>query len=134
MDLTTLIQPGLSHETTFTVEDQHTAAHIGSGSLRVLATPVMISVMEGVSHRLLAERLPEGRSSVGILVNVRHLAPTPLGSAVRVRTEVIAVEGSRVTFRVQAFDETELAGEGEHQRVVIDVARFLQRVEAKGRA
>lgn len=134
MDLTTLIQPGLTLETTFTVADQHTAAHIGSGSLRVLATPIMISFMEGVSHRLLAQRLPAGRSSVGVLVNVRHLAPTPLGSTVRVCTEVLAVDGSRVVFRVQAFDETELVGEGEHHRMVIDEARFLKRVEAKSRA
>ncbi|HEX7976792.1 MAG TPA: thioesterase family protein [Anaerolineales bacterium] len=134
MDPAEIIQPGMSLETTFVVETQHSAAHIGSGSLRVLATPVMISFMESTSHRLLAQHLPQGYSSVGVLVNVRHLAPTPLGSTVRVRSEVQALEGSRVIFRLQAWDSTELVGEGEHQRMVIDEARFLRRVAAKSAA
>ena len=131
MDLSALIKPGMSLETTFQVEAQHSAAHIGSGSLRVLATPVMIAFMESTSHRLLAQRLPAGYSSVGMLVNVRHLAPTPLGSSVRVLSEVLEVDGLRVTFSVHAWDQSEQIGDGQHQRMVIDEARFLRRVEAK---
>ncbi len=131
MDLSALIQPGMILETTFQVEAQHSAAHIGSGSLRVLATPIMIAFMESTSHRLLAQRLPPGYSSVGMLVNVRHLAPSPMGSTVRVRSEVLEVDGLRVTFKVQAWDQSEQIGDGQHQRVVIDEARFLRRVEAK---
>jgi predicted thioesterase len=131
MDLSALIKPGMSLETTFQVEAQHSAAHIGSGSLRVLATPVMIAFMESTSHRLLAQRLPAGYSSVGMLVNVRHLAPTPLGSSVRVLSEVLEVDGLRVTFSVQAWDQSEQIGDGQHQRMVIEEARFLRRVEAK---
>jgi fluoroacetyl-CoA thioesterase len=131
MDLSALIKPGMSLETTFQVEPQHSAAHLGSGSLRVLATPIMIAFMESTSHRLLAQRLPEGYSSVGMLVNVRHLAPTPLGNTVRVLSEVLEVDGLRVTFSVQAWDQSEQIGEGQHQRMVIDQARFLRRVEAK---
>ena len=134
MDLTEFIKPGMTLETTFQVEAQHSAAHIGSGSLRVLATPVMISFMESTSHRLLAQCLPEGYSSVGMLVNVRHLAPTPLGSNVRVVSEVVEVEGLRVTFSVRAWDQSEQIGDGQHQRMVIDEARFLRRVEAKSSA
>jgi predicted thioesterase len=131
MDLSALIKPGMSLETTFQVEAQHSAAQIGSGSLRVLATPIMIAFMESTSHRLLAQRLPAGYSSVGMLVNVRHLAPTPLGSSVRVLSEVLEVDGLRVTFSVHAWDQSEQIGDGQHQRMVIDEARFLRRVEAK---
>ena len=125
------IQPGMYKEETFLVEESHIAAHVGSGSSRVLATPWMIAYMERVAHRLLADHLPEGYSSVGALVNIRHLAPTPVGCAVRVRGQVIEVDGLRVNFSVQAWDEIEQIGEGQHQRVVIDQARFLRRVEAK---
>ena len=131
MDLSALIKPGMSLETTFQVEAQHSAAHLGSGSLRVLATPVMIAFMESTSHRLLAQRLPAGYSSVGMLVNVRHLAPTPLGSSVRVLSEVLEVDGLRVTFSVQAWDQSEPIGDGQHQRMVIEEARFLRRIEVK---
>jgi fluoroacetyl-CoA thioesterase len=131
METTNSIQSGISEETTFIVEDQHTASQIGSGSLKVLSTPYLITVMEKTCHQLLAKRLPEGLSSVGAQVNVRHLAPTPLGSQVRVRVEVIQAEGNRITFSVQAWDQTEKISEGEHLRIVIDVARFLNRVAAK---
>lgn len=134
MDLTELIRPGMSREETFPVGDEQTAIHVGSGSSRVLATPWMIAFMERVSHRLLAERLPQGTSSVGVLVQVEHLAPTPVGAEVRVRSEVQQVERNRVTFAVEARDSQELVGQGTHRRVVIDEARFLRRVESKQQA
>jgi predicted thioesterase len=131
MELFQIIQPGMFLETNLVVESQHTAAHVGSGSLRVLATPIMIGLMESNSHRLLAQYLPEGSSSVGALVEVRHLAPTPLGGRVWVRSEVLEVDGLRVVFAVKAWDEQETVGEGRHTRVVIDTARFIRRVEKK---
>jgi fluoroacetyl-CoA thioesterase len=131
MNLNELIQPGIYKEETFLVEENHIAAHVGSGSSRVLATPWMIAFMERIAHRLLAERLLEGYSSVGTLVNIRHLAPTPVGSTVRVRGEVLEVDGMQVNFSVQAWDEIDLIGDGQHQRVVIEEARFLRRVESK---
>jgi predicted thioesterase len=126
-----LIRPGMQREETFQVEEEHAAIHIGSGASRVLATPWMIAYMERVSHRLLAEHLPEGYSSVGVLVEVRHLAPTPVGSAVRVRAEVSELADQRVTLTVRAWDEREQVGEGRHQRAIIEQARFLRRVEKK---
>ncbi len=134
MDATQWIQPGMIEEISFQVEPQQSAQHLGSGSLRVFATPMMIAAMEGNSHRLLAKHLPEGYSSVGVLVNGRHLAPTPVGSTVRVRSEVLSVEGWKVLLKVQAWDETELIGDGQHERMVIDQVRFLKRVAAKGQA
>jgi fluoroacetyl-CoA thioesterase len=131
MEFSECIEVGMKHEATFQVDEQYTAFHIGSGSLRVLATPSMIGFMERISHQLLTRCLPEGYSSVGAVVDVRHLAPTPLGWTVRVTSEVIEVDGRKVTLAVEAWDDQEMVGEGRHQRVVIDLNRFLQRVEAK---
>jgi len=126
-----LIQKGMTREEMFQVAEEHTAIHVGSGGSRVLATPWMIAFMERVAHRLLAENLPAGESSVGVLVDVCHLAPTPIGAAVRVQVEIVTLEGAQVTFSVQAWDQVEMIGKGRHQRVVINEARFLRRVEEK---
>ena len=131
MDFHKTVYAGLNREETFLVMEEHAAASVGSGGSRVLATPWMIAFMERVAYRLLAEHLGAGESSVGVLVNVRHLAPTPVGTSVQVQAEVSEMKGSRVTFTVQARDQDEVIGEGSHQRVVIDEARFLHRVEAK---
>ncbi len=122
---------GMKEEQEFVVEEQYTAGHVGSGSLRVLATPSMIGFMERVARDLMERNLPEGYSSVGAWVEVRHLAATPVGAKVRVACEISALDGRKVDFRLEAWDEVEKIGEGRHQRVAIDVARFLQRLQAK---
>jgi predicted thioesterase len=126
-----LIQPGMASEERFVIEERHLAPHIGSGSARVLATPALIGLMERVAHQFLARQLPGGQSSVGTHVDVRHLAPTPLGETIRVRAEVVSVDKNRVTFHIQAWDEHEPIGEGQHERAVIDLDRFLKRVAFK---
>ena len=131
MDINEVIQKGMIREEMFQVAEEHTAIHVGSGGSRVLATPWMIAFMERVAHRLLAENLPTGESSVGVLVDVRHLAPTPIGAAVRVQVEIVTLDGAQVTFSVQAWDQAEKIGEGRHQRVLINEARFQRRVEGK---
>jgi predicted thioesterase len=125
------IKPGLVGEQTATVTESLTAAHLGSGGVSVYATPAMIALMENAAVNAIDPLLPEGHASVGTVLNVRHLAATPLGHQVRARAKVIEVDGRKVTFTVQAWDEHELIGEGTHTRVVIDLARFLQRVEGK---
>lgn len=125
------IELGLSKEENYLVEDQHTAIHIGSGGSRVLATPWLIAFVERTAHRILASRLPEGYSTVGILINFRHLAPTPIGTGVRVHVEVREVDANRVILDVEAYDAREQIGAGEHQRYVIEEERFLKRVMAK---
>jgi len=104
---------------------------VGSGSLRVLATPILIARIEKNSHLLLAEHLPPGLSSVGAQIQIRHLAPSPIGSTIRVRSEVKTVDGLRVVFFVQAWDQEEEIGTGEHTRFIIEADRFLRRVAAK---
>lgn len=131
MDLTEIIQPGMAKEEHYLVEEEHSASHVGSGSLRVLATPWMIAYIERVARDFLAERLPAGYSSVGVRVDVQHLAPSLVGSRVRIRVEVRSVEGMRVNFAVESWDGTEQIGAGEHQRVVIDEDRFLKRLEQR---
>jgi fluoroacetyl-CoA thioesterase len=131
MDLNEILQPGMYKEETFQVANEQTAIHVGSGASRVLATPWMIAFMERVSHGMLAAKLPRGYSSVGVVVNVRHLAPTPVGDRVRVRAEITSIDGWRVNFHVEAWDSKEQVGTGEHQRFVIDEQRFLKRAAAK---
>lgn len=132
MDLTKDIPVGLKAEGTYPVGEGDTAIRLGSGGLEVLATPMLIAFMERAAFTLLEERLPEGFSSVGVLVEVRHLAATPVGKRVRATCEVVAVKGRRVSFAVEAWDEVERIGEGRHERVIIDRGRFLQRLRAKG--
>ncbi|HLB64656.1 MAG TPA: thioesterase family protein [Anaerolineales bacterium] len=125
------ILPGTVWELSQTVTEERTARHIGSGSERVFATPAMVGLIERACVELMAPHLPPGRSSVGIAINVRHLAATPLGKTVRARVEVTAVEGATVSFTAEVFDEVEKVGEGEHKRAIVDVERFLRRVRAK---
>jgi predicted thioesterase len=125
------IQIGLAAERSETVVEALLATRLGSGSVEVYATPAMVALMESASVAVLEGLLPEGQSSVGIALDVRHVAATPPGQQVRARAEVVGVEGRKVTFKVQAWDECELIGKGTHTRFVIDVARFLQRVRSK---
>jgi predicted thioesterase len=91
----------------------------------------MLALMEAASVAAIAPALAEGQASVGIALDVKHLAATPAGQRVRAQAEVVLVEGRKVIFSLQAWDEHELIGEGTHTRYVIDVARFMQRVESK---
>jgi predicted thioesterase len=107
------------------------ARHLGSGGIDVYATPSMIALMEGAAVAASDHLLPEGQASVGISLEVKHLAATPRGKKVRAQAEVIGVEGRLVEFTVQAWDEHELIGEGLHTRFVIDIDRFLHNLEKK---
>jgi predicted thioesterase len=132
MMLSEIIIPGMVREETFTVEEQHTAYHIGSGDEKVLGTPWMISFMERVSNRLIAEQLLEGQMSVGVHVDVKHLAATPMKAEIRVRAEVQEVVKNRVKLSIEAWDSADKIGEGTHLRAVVDRERFMDRVMAKG--
>ena len=128
------IEPGLRGEVRLKVEPVHTAKHLGSGQVEVLATPEMVRLMERAGVAAIDHLLPEGYRTVGAALNVRHLAPTPVGMEVVARAEVIAVDGRRITLLVEVFDEVEKVGEGTHERFIIDLARFRARVEAKAGA
>ena len=122
------IQLGAKREEEFTVGEQHTAKHVGSGTMRVLATPMMIAFMELNTRRLLDDMLPEGYSTVGVHVHIDHYAPSAQGNQVVSRCEVLNVDGERVTLNVEVWDGDTKVGGGIHSRHVIDVARFMARV------
>ncbi len=113
------------------VGTEHTAAHVGSGQIAVLATPVMVNLMEAAALAAVETRLPNGYQTLGIHLNVSHVAATPVGMRVHARAELIEVDGRRLTFQVSAEDEHELIGEGTHERIIVDVARFDRRVLEK---
>ena len=130
MDLSEL-RPGLVGAADLRVGVEHTAPSIGSGAIPVLGTPVMINLMEGAALAAVEHLLPAGHQSLGIHLDVRHVAATPIGMRVRATAELTSVDGRTLTFRVEARDERETIGDGTHQRVVVNVARFDQRVQAK---
>src|SRR6478672_2566644 len=108
-----------------------TAERVGSGRIRVLATPVMINLIEAASLAAVEQSLPEDHQSLGTHLDVTHIAATPVGMRVRATAEVLKVEGRTVYFHVRAEDERELIGEGTHERVVVNVNRFDERVRKK---
>src|SRR5215469_18565063 len=125
------IKPGLSGTTEITVAHEHTAPFVGSGRIEVLATPVMINLFEAAALAAVEHLLPAGHQSLGIHLDVRHFAATPIGMGVTATAELTAVEGRTLSFKVEAHDEKEPIGGGAHQRVVVNVARFDERVQRK---
>lgn len=122
---------GLIGEASVFVSPEVTARHLGSGAVAVFATPEMVRLMERAAVNGLASYLAPGQQSVGTAVNVKHLAATPVGATVTARAELISVNGRRLLFKVSAHDGTDLIGEGTHERALIDLAKFEQRVAAK---
>ncbi|BDG60169.1 thioesterase family protein [Caldinitratiruptor microaerophilus] len=128
---TPALTPGLTGELRLRVGPEHTAEAIGSGGVRVFSTPHMIGLMEGAAATAVQPHLAPGETTVGILVDVRHLAATPVGMEVVARAVLEEVDGRRLVFRVEAHDETEKIGEGRHERFIVQLDRFLNRVEQK---
>jgi fluoroacetyl-CoA thioesterase len=110
---------------------EHLASTANPALPQVMATPMMILTMEQAAMRALTDYMEPGETSVGTLVNVEHLAATPLGHTVRAEAEVVKVEGRRVEFRVAAFDEQEQIGRGTHGRAIVELGKFNQRLQAK---
>ena len=122
---------GLTGAAELLVADAHTAPRVGSGRVAVLATPVMINLIEAAALKACEELLPAGMQSLGIHLDVRHFAGTPIGMRVTATAELIAIDKRTLTFRVAARDEVEAIGDGTHQRVVVTVGRFDERVQKK---
>jgi len=126
-----VLKAGLTGTADLVVGTNDTAPRIGSGRVAVLATPVMISVIEAAALAAVEPHLEAGKQSLGTLLDVSHIAATPVGMRVTATAELIEVDGRHLTFAVRAEDEIELIGEGLHKRVVVDVARFDQRLREK---
>jgi fluoroacetyl-CoA thioesterase len=125
------IREGLSGKAELTVAPEHTAPFVGSGRIAVLATPVMINLIEAAALSAVEHFLPAGYQSLGIHLDIRHTAATPVGLRVTATAEVVAIEARTISFRVEARDEREMIGGGTHRRVVVSVARFDERVQRK---
>ncbi len=113
------------------VEKGHFASVWGSGGLDVFATPCMIAFMEGASLQLAQRSLPEGQTTVGVNVNVDHVKPSGLNQKLRICAKLAAIQGRELTFEVEAFDEDGLIGKGTHKRAVIDIERFMRKLNHK---
>ena len=133
MPLVLNLPAGLTGVAEMVVGEQHTAPRIGSGRIRVLATPVMIQLIESAALAAVEQSLPEEHQSLGTHLDITHIAATPVGMRVRATAEVIRVEGRTIYLRVRAEDEREVIGEGTHERVVVNLERFDKRIQNKAR-
>ncbi len=123
--------PGLSSEISITVGVDDTAARWGSGLVPVYSTPALVGLMESAAVKALDGLLETGQTTVGGHIDVRHIAATPVGMVVRARAELTAIEGRKLSFQVQAWDEVEKIGEALHERFVINTEKFIARVSEK---
>jgi predicted thioesterase len=126
------LEPGLNTEVKITVSDTETAAHLGSGSIAVYATPALVALMENAAIRALEGHLPPDQTTVGSHIDVRHLAATPVGVKVRARAELVEIQGRKLTFHIQAWDEVEEIGKADHVRYIVDEGKFMAKVREKG--
>ena len=122
------LTPGMKGEATTTVVHENTAAAVGAGGVEVFGTPLMIALMENAAWQAVVAALEPGQVTVGTIVNVRHLAATPIGQQVRATAELVEINGRRLLFNVEAFDEHQKIGEGQHERAIVQLDRFLNRL------
>ena len=123
-----MLKEGLSYTCTKCVEEHHLAVNVGSGDLRVLATPAMMALMEEAAMRAVAPHLPEGATTVGGQIMSSHVKPTAHGRRVSATATLVAVEGRKLKFTVTATDDEGTIGEGEHLRFVVDREKFMARL------
>jgi len=125
------LKPGLQGTAEIVVGTRDTAPHVGSGKIGVLATPIMVNLMEAAALQAVERLLPPGHQTVGTHLDVKHFAATPVGLRVRARAELIRIDGRTLTFSIVAEDDRERIGEGTHERLIINVERFDQRMQKK---
>jgi predicted thioesterase len=131
VNLSDELKPGLTGSAEIVVGTRDTAPHVGSGKIGVLATPIMVNLMEAAALAAVERFMPPGHQTVGTHLDVKHFAATPVGLRVRAYAELIKVEGRTLTLRIHAEDEREQIGEGVHERLIINVERFDQRMQKK---
>lgn len=125
------LKPGLTNEKSVAVTIENTALAMGSGTLRVFATPSMIALIEGCCAESVEGLLGEGNTSVGTKVEVEHLAASPIGASVLCKSTLTAVDGRRLDFEVEVFDNAGLIGKGRHTRFTVDADRFVTKAYSK---
>lgn len=127
------LEPGAVNEITRTVTPEVTAHAMGNRGVPVFATPFLIGLLEDAAGGMITPHLPAGAASVGTMVEMRHLAATPVGMSVRARATLLETNGRRYLFQVEAWDAKDKIAEGRHERAVVpNLAKFLERVTKKG--
>jgi predicted thioesterase len=127
MDLSNL-QIGVLGEKELIVSSENTASKYGSGLIDVFATPAMIALMEQTAQLSIQPFLPEGKITLGIEVNIKHLKATPIGVLVKCNSKLIEIDGKTLLFEVFAYDETGLIGKGTHTRYIVDANKFIEKL------
>jgi len=130
-EMNVAIKPGMKATTEIVVGTRDTAHHVGSGKIKVLATPVMVMLLEEAALNAVEKYLPEGLQTVGTQLNVSHNAATPVGMHVTAHAEVVEVVDRKLIFNVWAEDEIERIGEGIHERIIVNLERFDKRISQK---
>ena len=125
------LEVGLKGKVSSTVEREDTANEVGSGNLLVYATPCMVALMEGAACEAIGDAIPEGKTSVGIELNISHVSATPVGLDVYAEAELTAVDKNILTFKVSAYDEAGLIGDGIHKRAIVTSQKFLEKTYEK---
>lgn len=128
------ITPGMTGTAAMIVGTNDTAPRVGSGKIAVLATPVMINLIEEAALAAVEDALPEGMQSLGTHLDVSHIAATPVGMKATATATVSGIDGRTVRFDVEARDEMDVIGHGSHTRVVVTANKFVARVDAKARS
>ncbi|MDR3300918.1 MAG: thioesterase family protein [Spirochaetaceae bacterium] len=133
MNNESVLKVGLGAEVSELVTGKNTAVALGSGTLDVYATPAMVALMEKASLTAVAAALPEGCSTVGALINIKHSSASPLGAGIRAEAVLREVDGKRLVFDVRAFDGDGPIGEGVHERFIINNEKFMSKANAKSK-
>lgn len=123
-----MLKEGLIYKSTTTVSNENSASTMGSGNLPVFATPAMVALMENAAMLSVADALPEGFTTVGSEMNVQHIKPSPIGAQITAIALLTAVEGRKLTFDVSAYDGEEQIGTGVHVRFMVDIERFMNKI------
>ena len=126
------MKPGLKYTSETAVNVANVAAAVGSGDLQVFASPAMIALMENAASKAVAPSLPSGSTTVGTVVNIMHARATPLGDKVSATAELREVEGRKLIFHVSASDSKGVIGEGIHERFIVDIEKFMDKVNREG--
>ncbi len=124
-----MVEVGLVGKSETVVTEYNTAKAVGSGSLDVFATPMMVALMENAAIK--AINLPEDQTSVGTYLDVKHVAATPIGMRVRAEAKVVEVEGRKITYLIEAFDDKEKIGDGKHERFIVNADKFMTKINSK---
>mgnify|MGYP001079603096 CR=1 FL=1 len=127
------IKLGIEGEVEWIVEERHLASFWGEGLANAFGTPMLVALCEEASRVAVEKFLKEGQKTVGSWISLRHLAPTPLGAKVKAKATLVGIEGKKLTFKVEAWDEWEKIGEADHERVIVSSDAFQGRIEKKMR-